>query len=542
MFVIGASLSCVQIIPAFELIRESVRASLDSYEMVTLGSFPLEGVITLLLPHFFGNYADGTLWVGNVPWSIPHQNLYTGILPMVLLGFVSLQWKEKKRMVLFAGLLALLALILAFGHHTPIYKAVYLLPGFDRFRAPSKIMVLWGFSIALLAGVGMDGLLQYLREKRTRRLFLFLFGAISLIALDLLFLADSSKILGFFSPFVLPDAIPGKRAEAAGIAASSFHGLTIVVSLLLLLILLMRRNLLPVSLGAAFLCAVLLVDLAHVHGKAVRHDDRIYQTMEGMKRSLAASLGLDPMPFRAGSFPHPLGANLEMYLGYQTVNGFTALFPSRYYDYMNAYSENRMPRGWVNFFYGTTQNSVLMDLLNVKYEISHLTKSYALRESFLPRAFMVTDYRILDRETILNFMTGPSFDPRKTVVLEKEGLRDNPPQYPGRLSDASGSFEVKLSRPDLMVIETRTSEPGYLVVSENFYPGWKASVDGQEKRILRGNYLFRVIELPEGRHRVDLFFDSFPIKLGMTVSACTIFVFVAFIFYRIYLKWSLRRV
>ena len=541
LFSFGSGLSAVQILPAFELIKESVRASLATYEMVTMGSYPLQGVITLLLPQFFGSYADGTVWVGDVPWSIPQQTLYTGILPLVLLGFVSLRSNGPRRFVIFGGLTAVLSLVLAFGHHTPLYKLVYLLPGFDRFRAPSKIIVLWGFSIALLAGLGMDGLLRYVKEKHTRRLVLLLSLVISLIVMDLTFRADRSLILRFFSPFVLPSAIPGKTAEAMGIVASEFHRLTLLTSFILLLALLMRRNLLPVSVGAASLCALLLVDLGYVHGKAVRHDNAIYQTMDRIKQSLDASLGQDKTPYRVGSFKNRLGANLEMVLGYQTVGGFTALFPSGYYEYMNAYTENRLPEGWVNLFYGTARNAVLMDLLNVKYEISHTSQSYALRESFLPRAFMVTDYQILSRADILNFMTGPSFDPRKTLVFEKDGLTESPPRYPSRQSDASGVFELTLYRPDAMVIETRTSEPGYLVVSENFYPGWKASVDGHGQRILRGNYLFRVIELPEGKHKVELFFDSSPIRLGMAVSAFVIPLFLPFLFYRLFFKGFLKR-
>ena len=538
LFSFGSGLSAVQILPAFELIKESVRASLDTYEMVTMGSYPLQGVITLLLPQFFGSYADGTVWVSNVPWSIPQQNLYTGILPLVLLGFVSLGSNGGKRFVIFGGLTAILSLVLAFGHHTPLYKLVYLLPGFDRFRAPSKIMVLWGFSIALLAGFGMDGLLRYAKEKHTRRLYLLLFLVISLIVLDLVFRADRSLTLRFFSPFVLSSATPDKMAEATGIMASEFHRLTLLSSFILLLVLLMRRNLLPVSLGAAALCAVLLVDLGYVHGKAVRHDDTLYQTMDRIKQSLDASLGQDKTPFRVGSFKNPLGANLEMVSGYQTVGGFTALFPSRYYEYMNTYSDNHLPEGWVNLFYGTTRNPVLMDLLNVKYEISHTTHSYALRESFLPRAFMVTDYQILDREKILDFMIRPFFDPKKTLLFEKDGLLESPPRYPARQGNASGSFELTLYRPDAMVIETQTNEPGYLFVSEIFYPGWKALVDGHPQRILRGNYLFRVVELPEGRHRVELIFDSFPVKLGMAVSSFVMFLFLSFLFYHLFFKGS----
>jgi len=128
VFVVGASFSSIQILPALELINESVRTALDSYEWSTLASYPLQGIITALLPHFFGNYADGSVWVSNTPWSLPQQNLYTGILTLVLLGFVSLQMKVEARVIIFGGLLAIVSLILAFGHNTPIYKIVYLLP------------------------------------------------------------------------------------------------------------------------------------------------------------------------------------------------------------------------------------------------------------------------------------------------------------------------------------------------------------------------------------------------------------------------------
>jgi hypothetical protein len=171
---------------------------------------------------------------------------------------------------------------------------------------------------------------------------------------------------------------------------------------------------------------------------------------------------------------------------------------------------------------------------------SSLAEQHDVRESFLERAFMVTDYQILDRHDILNFMTGPSFDPRKTLVFEKDDIRESPPRYPARRGNASDSFNLTLYRPDAMVIETQTSEPGYLVVSENLYPGWKASVDGHGQRLLRGNFLFRVIELPEGKHRVELFFDSFPIKLGMAVSSFVGVLFLFFLFGRFFFKGWMR--
>ncbi|MBN1626073.1 MAG: hypothetical protein JW944_06065, partial [Deltaproteobacteria bacterium] len=100
IFAIGAGLSAIQTIPAFELIANSVRTSLESYEMVTHASYPPEGIITVILPNFFGNYAENIFWVNNVPWSIPQQNLYIGILPLFLLFFLSYRGSPEKNILL----------------------------------------------------------------------------------------------------------------------------------------------------------------------------------------------------------------------------------------------------------------------------------------------------------------------------------------------------------------------------------------------------------------------------------------------------------
>ena len=60
--------------------------------------------------------------------------------------------------------------------------------------------------------------------------------------------------------------------------------------------------------------------------------------------------------------------------------------------------------------------------------------------------------------------------------------------------------------------------------------------------ILRGNYLFRVIELPEGKHKVEMSFDSFPIKLGMAVSSFVVVLFLLFLFWSLLLQRVLEAV
>jgi hypothetical protein len=210
-----------------------------------------------------------------------------------------------------------------------------------------------------------------------------------------------------------------------------------------------------------------------------------------------------------------------MVLGYQTVGGFTALFPSRYYEYIDKYSNYGLPRNWVSFFYGVSTSPVLMDLLNLKYEILYADKAIGFRETGLPRAFIVPDGRVARRQEVLDILTSSDFDPRKTVVFEHEDGASPPGPGFGNPS-ISERVEINAFRPDTIALDSSSDAAGYLFLSEIHYPGWKATIDDRPATILRGNYLFRVIPLPQGRHHIRVQFDPWTIKLGSVISAVTL--------------------
>lgn len=525
MFVIASGLAAIQLVPAFELIGESVRAGLDRYEMVTMGSYPLEGITTTVMPNFFGSYADKSFWVSNVPWSVPQQNLYVGILTVILLFFISYRNPDNRKIKIFAGSLALIAFVLALGRHTPVYKLAYLLPGFDRFRAPSKIIVLWVFAMALLAGIGMDDLFRHGKERLFKRAGFLLCFVIVLVAINGVFHFDGSMTLRFFAPFVPEEAIPEKMIEAASIIRQEFHRFTLFSGIILLLILLWMRGFVKPKLAAALLCVILLFDLSRVNGQAVQHNDSLYQYMEQTKHDLDATIGQDRSVYRVGAYGSNVGPNLEMYLGYQTVGGFTALFLHRYYEYVNQYCTTSIPEGWEWFSYAEG-NSKLMDLLNVKYEVSYLTREYGLRNTYLPRAFIVPDHKILKKEEVLDYMIRPDFDPRQSVLFEEgDQLADLLEPSSVGVKEV-GRAAITSYRPDEIVLVTDLPEAGFLFLSEIYYPGWKVFVGEKEKRIIRGNYLFRVVELPKGHHVVRFVFDPLSIKVGLGITIFSLFIFV----------------
>jgi hypothetical protein len=280
---------------------------------------------------------------------------------------------------------------------------------------------------------------------------------------------------------------------------------------------------------------LLLLDLGHTNWGAVRYKDEVYDWIPRAKAGLDSTIGKDRDLFRVGSFEFGMGPNIEMAMGYQTVGGYTPFFLHRYYEYINVYTDGHLPEAWVYFFYGRHQKTRLMDLLNVKYEVLYDQGTYMIRSTCLPRAFLVPEHEVLERSEVLNRLIQPDFDPKRTVLFEKE---DHPSDLRSRGSSEPsppGRARILSYRPDRMVVETDSPDFRYLFLSEMFYPGWKAFIDGQPTRILRGHYLFKVLEIPAGHHQVILVFDPWTIKAGAGITLLALFLIFA-----VPVLWRLR--
>ena len=108
-------------------------------------------------------------------------------------------------------------------------------------------------------------------------------------------------------------------------------------------------------------------------------------------------------------------------------------------------------------------------------------------------------------------MFDPRFDLAATVILEK-----NPPWElaPG------GKSEAKMSnyRENMVVIETQADKPKALFLSDTYYPGWKATLDGKPIDIYRADYIFRSVMVPSGKHTVIFNYDPETFKFGLALS------------------------
>jgi uncharacterized membrane protein YfhO len=184
---------------------------------------------------------------------------------------------------------------------------------------------------------------------------------------------------------------------------------------------------------------------------------------------------------------------------------------------------------YVSFLFGPKP-----DLLNVKYlllkGVLPDTSKYKLvyrtgdkniyrNMTYLPRARIVYNYEVIkDKDKILQRLQEPNFDYRGSIILEEgpgiESCRD-------ASLCVSTPARVTEDKINSLTVEAETDKPGLLVLSENAYPAWKALVDGKETKIYTADYIFRAISLEEGKHKIDLIYNSKSYNIGKSSSILT---------------------
>jgi hypothetical protein len=133
----------------------------------------------------------------------------------------------------------------------------------------------------------------------------------------------------------------------------------------------------------------------------------------------------------------------------------------------------------------------------------------------LARAWVVSHAVVFqDREERLQQMYAGRWDPRATVILEEFPEEAPPVVIPG----SAGSAKVVSRAPGEYVLEAENGADAYLVLSEAFYPGWRAQVDGKPTDVLPANHLIQAIRLPAGKHHVRFAYRSRFLGAGFAVA------------------------
>ena len=139
----------------------------------------------------------------------------------------------------------------------------------------------------------------------------------------------------------------------------------------------------------------------------------------------------------------------------------------------------------------------------------------------------------MDMPTAFETLGDKTFDPRREcVVLLDESTRshlvrtvpDNP--LPSRPDTMKTNITTQLDEPEHIIVEVENAQPGILILSDTYAPGWHAAVNDQEVPILKTNGLFRGIALGAGKHTVSSEYKPIPVIAGAIISAITAILLV----------------
>jgi hypothetical protein len=489
------------LLPALQLAGLSDRAGWNYQEAAGYSLSPAQWV-GWLVPGFFGRGPQ--LHWGAWPRV---ETGYAGILTLILAGmaFVLRRDRHTWSWVGLAGA----SFILALGIYAIPHGWLTLLPGFGQFRAPARMLVVTDFSLAILAATGLEAALRPLTGAaraafdRTWRWVAYATAGVLVIVVPLVYLSflliqDREQTLLVSASLTL-----GAVMAFVGLLVASLFWLSarrgnwgkprtlawLAVALILLDV---------VSLGA-------YVDLGNEDPSA------------GFRQpAIAAYLASQPGPFRIDTrtaideFWQPdtaLLAQLEDLDGVANPSGLAD--SARYWDGLGS------------------RSSRLYDLLNARYVIAQKDApldwdkfalafdgdpnlNVYLNRRALPRAFIVGQIQgAPDHEAAWVAIHAPDFDPGVSAVVE------------GPAPQAGGSGEVSeiRSAAGRVSMQVTARGPALLVISQVWYPGWRAWVDGAPVGDpLRADYLFQGIPLSHGVHQVELRFDPPLWRLGWVLA------------------------
>src|SRR5437764_413018 len=166
--VAGLMLAAVQILPTFELLRNSLRAT-ATYDFFISFSLPRRFVLTWLAPYVMGG-GDGRLFAAPYVGPPFYQEMigYVSILA-IMLAIIAVLIKRDTRTKFWVAT-AVLGLLLALGGYAPLsfYKLIYHVPVLNLFRVPARHLMEVDFAIAVLAGRGLTVLSGARQELRTK--------------------------------------------------------------------------------------------------------------------------------------------------------------------------------------------------------------------------------------------------------------------------------------------------------------------------------------------------------------------------------------
>jgi len=559
---LGFLLAAPQLLPTLELSRMSHRAGTPTaagYRAYIEYALPPAGLAMLTLPEFFGNNYDpnNPYWgyyikvgpdgsVAAVRHNPAETAAYVGIVPL-LLGILALlrgvrafrttaerEAEPESRLrsggALFFGGLAVAALLLALG--TPLNALFYFgVPGFGQSGSPARSLVLWALAWAALSGLGLHTLLDRPPSRHEIGIVLGAFALILILGLGLAAISLAVPPPNLTVP-TLGDVFERIGAGWIRLAAAVAAGAAILLPAL-------RGTSgqgnaetgtegrggawrrVPALVPAALLAVVADLFLVGLNVNPTAPPAAVYPETPGLqllRQRVGPHERIFPINQQWSLYKPPpavLPPNAAMVYGLRDVQGYDSLFPGQYKAFANQFARpNR--QGVLDASPPEVGNMVFFQNATAPltpYTAAALAVTLPLTsEAFAPQA-VPSATPLYDAAREMALFALPNSRPRAWLQA---------------LAAPAASPAARLTwrddGPTRVALDVDTTVPATLNLADQFYPGWRATIDGSPAVIMRqaAAPIYRAVAVPPGRHRIAFRYDpaSFRVGLYLACLAC----------------------
>ncbi len=547
LLIAGASsslLCAVQISPTLEMLRMTIRSEAIPFSKNSIFSFHPARLVELIWSLPFGTYVPELSYWGkftlgadldivNVPFSMTN---YIG-LPVTTLALTGMLGSRRRwKWFVLAG--ALTFLFMSMGHYTPVYRWFYSqVPLLSYFRYPAKYMGWFSGFVAVGAALGIERVKEWHDERplllsRAALLYIAVAVMTGMTGINLFprlieLLSDIERGTVHFQSAVDNCTSGGMQLIAISTAAGA-------------VIFLSTRRVINKRRAVFFICVIMLLDYeftniasmpkgpqdlfdfrpvaaAYINpsGESTLGRFRIYKEDIEFRDTNPALQGFNHYQKQSIWHRNILKGNLSAMEGLEDIIGYHS------YELREGARIRR-----------TMLSPDVMSLYNVEYVISSFDRkpiksiptevikrdplndiSIHRFKNVWPRAYWVPSALRARDEAEAMELLGDTDLKKHAVITSDEPIEAAGPGEASMRPAHMVSYEH-----DHVAVRTDAEREGWLVLSDRFYPGWQAFVDGERTHIYKANVMVRAVKVPAGRHRVDFHFRPRSVYLGAAIS------------------------
>jgi len=515
---LALAFSALQWLPTYYLLKETGRSAGIAYSASTIWALEPGAFLGLFLPENSTQF----LAQDGVQMGYFVQSIYMGIVPLFLL-FTCLMVGREQKTIRFWLIVFGVGVFFALGNSNPLYFLFYdWVPVFSMFRYPQKFFFLCAYALVFLSGWTLDRFIEGIINNKTemkKTLFALLITAMGVTAVQGIYVNRGGiETLGIL--MVLAFGIFSLHLKK--INRSGFFSLL----LLLMLMDLMGKN----SMLVPLIDKEFYTDPPPIARQLQGTADsfRVYSGMLRVKEKAPFSdSSEDKAEIATFQFAHPsynllsvqLATRDQVYPNLGAIHGLA---------YIDGYATMMLKNSavWYRSFIMSDipKKKRVLKRSNVKYWVTQEDeqlpsdlyprgiKKVRLFEDALPRAFLVGESRQVSEAELLDVYYDEMFNPLAQVLLtEPVEMKTEKP--------FSGQVEKIKYGPNRVSIATHQNEEGFLVLLDNWFPGWKVEVDGKSQRIYQANLFYRGVKLGPGNHKIEFSYEPVGLKRGIVISS-----------------------